>query len=429
MKILVVSNFYPPDCMGGYEMGCRDAVEALEARGHDVLVLSAAPRGPVPSEPKVRRALRLTDIWDEYSFREGSLDVARLDQVRARQIDAFNVHALLDAIADFQPDAVYLWMTIGIGGLGLLAAIEHMGIPWVWHLMDDVPSMLCRVDHAVVPALAREFERIAEQGSFLACSRRLVDEIDANGPRLLGRVEIVPNWIAGPRRSSRKNYKTDGILRMVTASARLDRRNGKGIDLVLEAAALLRERGCERFRLDVHGLTVDPWFEDFVQRRGLAGHVRFQGAIPREELRERFVDYDLFVFATHAREPFAFAPLEAAERGCVPVFSDICGNAEWFVHGVHCLKAARTAPAFADALERAFAPDFDLANLGRRAAAVVRRDFHLDAVVLKIERALAKAAQRARNRKGTAEETYRAALLAEKLAAIWIYESSLPRSA
>ena len=218
MRILVVGNFYPPDCMGGYEMGCRDVVESLGVRGHELLVLAAAPKRPVPHDPKVRRALRLTDIWDEYSFQKGSPDVARLDQVRARQIDAFNVHALLDAIVNFQPDVVYLWMTIGIGGLGLLAAIEHVGVPWVWHLMDDVPSMLCRVDHAVVPALAREFERVTTEGRFLACSRRLVDEIDSNGPRLVGDVEIVPNWIVGPRRSTRTAYKRDGSLRMVTAS-------------------------------------------------------------------------------------------------------------------------------------------------------------------------------------------------------------------
>ena len=27
MKILVISNLYPPDALGGYEMGCRQVVE------------------------------------------------------------------------------------------------------------------------------------------------------------------------------------------------------------------------------------------------------------------------------------------------------------------------------------------------------------------------------------------------------------------
>ena len=29
MKILVISNLYPPDALGGYEMGCRQVVENL----------------------------------------------------------------------------------------------------------------------------------------------------------------------------------------------------------------------------------------------------------------------------------------------------------------------------------------------------------------------------------------------------------------
>ena len=39
MKILVVSNLYPPDVIGGYELGCRQAVDALRARGHDVVAV------------------------------------------------------------------------------------------------------------------------------------------------------------------------------------------------------------------------------------------------------------------------------------------------------------------------------------------------------------------------------------------------------
>ena len=40
MKILVVTNLYPPHHVGGYELGCRDVVEKLRARGHTVRVLT-----------------------------------------------------------------------------------------------------------------------------------------------------------------------------------------------------------------------------------------------------------------------------------------------------------------------------------------------------------------------------------------------------
>ena len=31
LKVLVISNFYPPHYIGGYELGCRDVVEGLKA--------------------------------------------------------------------------------------------------------------------------------------------------------------------------------------------------------------------------------------------------------------------------------------------------------------------------------------------------------------------------------------------------------------
>ena len=47
MKILVLSNLYPPDFIGGYELGCRQVSDALRGRGHEVLVLTSAPRLPI----------------------------------------------------------------------------------------------------------------------------------------------------------------------------------------------------------------------------------------------------------------------------------------------------------------------------------------------------------------------------------------------
>ena len=66
MRVLVLSNLYPPDFFGGYELGCRQAAGALADAGHDVLVLTSAPRVPVSSEPHVRRELQLTDVYNPY---------------------------------------------------------------------------------------------------------------------------------------------------------------------------------------------------------------------------------------------------------------------------------------------------------------------------------------------------------------------------
>ena len=62
MKILVVTNLYPPQHVGGYELGCRDVVEQLRARGHVVQVFTSnfcnGKTETPPGETEVERELQ-----------------------------------------------------------------------------------------------------------------------------------------------------------------------------------------------------------------------------------------------------------------------------------------------------------------------------------------------------------------------------------
>ncbi len=422
MKILVLSNLYPPDVIGGYELGCRQAVDALHALGHEIRVLTTAPRIPVEPDPQVRRTMQLVDAWSDYHFRNNAVVTNLLEQGQSLRINAFNVHALLAELDDFQPDVVYIWMLVGVGGLGLMACLNHLRMPWVWHLMDDVPLMLCRSGVRVVPAFTREFNRQLE-GSYIACSTQLLDEIEDGGIELNDRVVVLPNWIEGPARPARAGFLRDGTLRIVTAAGLIDRQVDKGIDILIEAAARLRERGHEDFSVDVYGRPTDSYAAHLIHRFGLESHVSLRGPLSQSDLSDRFAQADVFAFPTRAREPFGFAPLEAAARGCVPIISQTCGLAEWFVHGVHLLKCERSAEGFAEVFAAILDGGIDLASIGPRASAIIRREFHIDAIAPKICGVLEAAAARPRIGAGTAAEAYRLARLAEKLSHVLIQES------
>ena len=423
MKILVLSNLYPPDIIGGYELGCKQVVDALRIRGHEVRVLTTAPRKPVAGEGHVVRKLQLSDVWNDYVFHHNSPVTSHLIEAESVLVNAYNVHALTREIDEFRPDVAYVWMMVGIGGLGLMAALQHLGIPWLWHLMDDVPVALCQLGGRRVGPLLREVDRQLD-GHYLACSEQLVDEIEAGGIRLRPDVDLVPNWVIGEGPAPRSRFYETGrgqTLRIVTAG-QINR--NKGIDHVIEAAARLRDRGFEDFSIDCYGNADDPYFPALAKFRGLEQHLFFRGVKPQAELVGLYSDYDLFFFPTWPREPFAFAPLEAARRGCVPLMSQSCGNAEWFVHGAHCLKAERHPDAFADTLGAIMDGSIELGPIARRAAAVVGRDFHLDAQVPRIERALGRASGRHSGAvAGTSDEAYRLALLAEKLTRILVQEA------
>jgi glycogen synthase len=41
MKILFVTNFYPPHSIGGYEQWCHEVAQILSTRGHQVSILTS----------------------------------------------------------------------------------------------------------------------------------------------------------------------------------------------------------------------------------------------------------------------------------------------------------------------------------------------------------------------------------------------------
>lgn len=420
MKILVLSNMYPPDVLGGYELGCRQVVDGLRGRGHDVRVLTASPRmaGCEDDGPHVVRRLQLNDLWYNATRSRSNPAVNVVWDVDANWVSSHNVHVLIREVEEFRPDVAYPWMLLGVGGLGLLGCLQYLKIPWVWHLMDEVPAQLCATNYRVVAGLARMYDRFVS-GRYLACSRAMVERIEAKGVRLAGEVELIPNWIVGDRPAPRSDYYRSGTLRVVSAGRVI---REKGVDLLVEAAGLLRARGIEDFVIDIYGPILDRSIPDLSRSLGLSDRVRFHGAVPQAELARRFDEADLFAFPTEEREPFGFAPLEAAARGCVPLMSRACGIAEWLVHRVHCLKVGRTARQFADAMAAVLAGEVDLAPIGRRAQSLAWRDLHLDAILPRVESALARASATDRAGAGSTADAYRMALMAEKLAHALVQE-------
>jgi glycogen(starch) synthase len=417
VRVLVLSNLYPPDVIGGYEIACRQASDCLRRRGHEVLVLTSVPRSPVGHEPHVRRTLRLANIWDLVLRHSLSEAGRRLDDVAAAQIDAGNVHQLIATLAEFSPDVVYVGNVIGLGGLGLIACLQHLRVPWVWHLGDNVPQYLCAHGGRIVPELARQFGR-QFRGRYLACSSRLVEQIEDKGISLGDNVEVVPYWVVGARPAPRERYFQKGeTLRVVSAGRVVPE---KGIDLLIEAFGILRAQGCRNISLDIYGSEdgVDPThYPSLIEREAVGVCVALKGAKPQAELHQLYDRYDVFAFPTWDEEPFGIAPLEAAARGCVPLISEDCGLAEWLVHGAHCVKTERSAAAIARGLRSILNGQIDVEPIGRRVAVTVWRDFHLETIAPRIERALAEAAAgQSRDGARSAAEVYRLALLAEKFA-------------
>lgn len=405
MKILVVTNLYPPTVIGGYEISCEQVVGALRSRGHDVRVLTSIPTDLADEPDHVIRTMRHPDTFspDRPSAR------STFWELEANLLDSGNVFALVSELKRFEPDVCYLWNLIGLGGAGLVATLEYLGMPWVWHLGDAVPAYLCIFEGHVLPIANLMSRRLS--GRFVAVSQGLVNEIE-HVVDLGDRVRLVPNWVVDGDDHTERTYSPTGIVRMCFAGRLVEE---KGIFILIDALKHVREIGIDTFRLDLFGSGDHHVLQRAITAADLGDVVSLRGWLPQASLRRELRNHDLFALPTFSKDAFGVAPLEAAAEGCVPLISTPFGLAEWLIDGVDCLKAPRDPLAFADRIAAACRGEIDLPAIGRRAKAVVARDFALSRVVTLFEDELRAAAARRRRAIGDEQNVYKMAVVAEAL--------------
>jgi len=253
--------------------------------------------------------------------------------------------------------------------------------------MDTIPNYLVKnVAPLAASLFARDDLSLFTTGRFIAMSTQVVSEIEANDRVHFGtEPDIIPGWVDAAGLAQRSEYRRSGRLRLVAAGALGVH---KGTDLILQAAALLRARGTGAFNVDIFGLgAAEPWVAE-AARLGVQDHVSFHSARTQPELLALLHEYDAFLFPTQEREPFGFAPIEAAACGAVPIITRNAGVAERLVDRVHALKIDRTAESLAEALQLLLSGEVDVATMGRRAARLVRSDLSFTRCLDRIEAAL-----------------------------------------
>jgi glycosyltransferase involved in cell wall biosynthesis len=122
MRILVISNIYPPVASGGYERECAGVVDHLR-QNHEVLVMTSRHRRrSAPTDPSVRRVLPFLPFdW------RGSLR-APVASVRAAGL----TKRVMD---EFQPHLVYVWNGSLLPAATVLTA-GRAGVPLAFRVCE-----------------------------------------------------------------------------------------------------------------------------------------------------------------------------------------------------------------------------------------------------------------------------------------------------
>lgn len=127
MRILVISNLYPPLHAGTFDFRCEAVTNALKTRGHEVHVLTSRyGLSTEQRDPDVERRLQLNGAFDQPlidSFNE------------MKELEIHNNQVVRETIANFLPELIYVWSLKGISK-SLIFNLRNTNIPTVYDVGD-----------------------------------------------------------------------------------------------------------------------------------------------------------------------------------------------------------------------------------------------------------------------------------------------------
>ncbi|MBI5534528.1 MAG: glycosyltransferase family 4 protein [Deltaproteobacteria bacterium] len=402
MRVLEVSNLFPPDVLGGYEILAQDLVTSLRARGHEVEVLTT---GDGSEQAGVTRTLQLSRAFGEK---------ARSDRVRHLVAAAHNRRAMLRYFAEHGHPEVALVMSLRRLGVAPLRVLQELDIPFVVTVNDDWP---------VAYARPRSKGRLAPLRDVL--DRRLLAFQSWNGIRtqhviyLSGAVQehiqsrgvpfppgIVQSQGVDLKIFSPRRFRIIPHRPTLLFVGRLH--PSKAPDVAIHALASLRQKGLDA-RLVIVGAADDASYAALLRTNaatlGVSEHVEWVGMIERTRLPDLYRSCDVALFTSRLEhEGQGLTWLEAMACG-VQVVAFPSGGAKEFLdrHPVALRVDACTGDAFASAILDLLTRPDDQKVMVEAALDVVRQHGELEQYVSivqgQLEEAI-RASHRAREERG-----------------------------
>jgi glycosyltransferase involved in cell wall biosynthesis len=400
MRILAISDLYPPDMRGGAEVVTAEAVDGLRERGHEVVVATGAS-GPARAHVRPCLEYRLSPRWQ--GGRAWLAPWRAAADYRRAFHDSHNEAAIRRLLAELSPDVVYLGCVSGVGPCSVLRALREYPGPVVAHLHEYwLPTLLNgggQLSGLRLPRLKRlliglDARRDLRLSSMIAVSRTLSDRYVEAGFNA-DMIEVIPYGLRLPSVERQRKPPLDGELRLLYVG-RLDPE--KGAHLLLERLAVVAsEAGGPRMRCDLVGppgpLAYMHRLHQLLSADALRGCVRLLGSVQRETTLRLYAHYDAVVVPSLWKDPCPVVVPEAMAAGAAVVASRWAGSADWFEDGRDLLLFSPEAPWELDRALRLLRDEPGLAARlaaagSRKARQVFDRESFLDRLESHLQAAL-----------------------------------------
>jgi glycosyltransferase involved in cell wall biosynthesis len=353
MKILVVTNLYPPYYHGGYEVRCAQVADAMQVAGHTVQVLTSRygvsderlektkSRTAEPSGVHVHRILNQYLYPPQPAARPWRIYRAR------RELD--DVREFGRILREFRPDVVNWWSMYGLSKL-LLPVPSRSGTPdvhWIehWWMISEYsrrgedPATFWsalwegtwgpRMVRPVLHLLGRAWERRVEREGIL--TREFPNRpthvcFVSEHMRTLHRgagLQFPSSEVIHGGVPVEQFYQPLAARRGVADRLRIlyvgQMTPDRGLHTVIEALAQLQSASPSRIVLSVAGGGQEDYERQVraqVDELHLTERVTFLGRVPHAAMPALYKEHDLLVFPSMRDEGLPLTMVEAMLAGC-----------------------------------------------------------------------------------------------------------------
>jgi glycosyltransferase involved in cell wall biosynthesis len=404
MRILFLSNFYPPHHIGGLEQRCQEVATRLKQRGHHAAILTSDHHetDKVQEEEYIYRVLKLESDLLHYV----PLDFFISRRKREKQ----NLHHLDEVMEDFRPDVVFVW---GMWNLSraLPAYMEaHSQVPVVYSIGDPWPAepdmhtaywqsparhRILRLPKRLLASLVNA--TLMKEGKpclrfdRAICVSAAVRENLIRAGLPVERAFVIHGGIEVRdfplSRSPRFWSRQDGTLRVLYAGGLGEH---KGVHTAIEALGILQSRA-QGFQISLTLVgeghpSYKAFLRDLISKCGVSDFVSFRERVPREQMGQLYREYDVLVFPSVVQEGLGRVILEAMASGLVVIGTAVGGAGEIMRDNENALTfAPGDAKGLADEILRLISDPMlcqRLVDAGRR---TILERFTLERMVGEIE--------------------------------------------
>jgi glycogen synthase len=353
LRILFLSNYYPPHSVGGYEQWCQEVAEELCQRGHEILVLtthSKRARGIRASN----NGVVVKDVLNLEVDLGSGLVKSSIQMIKdRRRLEEESLHNLRVQLNDFEPDVVMVWGMWNIPRSVPALLEELLPDRIAYYLCDYWPSLpdsyiqrwqeksrnslmslpkqiLAR---PVLSYLKNKPKHELDLRNPICVSRRLRDLlVQAELPMEHAQIVYGGTQIDDFKRVLPGNVEHNDILKLLyLGRIRAD----KGVHTIIEAMeATVRSE--LHVTLDIVGFGNPDYIlslQKFIKSRNLQSAVSIKSGVPRSRIPELLTAYHALVFPSVWEEPFARTVLEAMAAGLVVVGTTTGGTGEILIEG------------------------------------------------------------------------------------------------